>query len=123
MFYCASDVIILKLCAILSVMYLRIQIPEADRVYYRFLWRSCKEDRDPEEYEFNRVVVGMTSSSVQAQFVIQKHAELYKSEYSMASKIALKSDCIINLHLSGTKQVCMPLSCSPILQKFSLQFQ
>ena len=71
-------------------MYLRIQISEADRVLYRFLWRSCKEDRDPEEYEFNRVVVGMTSSSFPAQFVIQKHAELYKSEYSIASE-TLKS--------------------------------
>ena len=75
----------------IAEMYLRIQLPEADRVYHRFLWRGCNQERDPEEYEFNRVVFGITSSPFQAQFVIQKHAELYKSEYPMASETALKS--------------------------------
>ena len=37
----------------IAEMYFRIQIPEADRVYHRFIWRSCNQDRDPEEYEFN----------------------------------------------------------------------
>ena len=75
----------------IAEMYLRIQIPEADRVYHRFLRRNCNQDKDPEEYEFNRVVFGVTSSPFQAQFVIQKHAELYRSEYPMASETALKS--------------------------------
>ncbi|XP_065052322.1 uncharacterized protein LOC135681677 [Rhopilema esculentum] len=75
----------------IAEMYLRIQIPEADRVYHRFLWRRCDQDRDPEEYEFSRVVFGITSSPFQAQFVIQKHAQLYRSEYPMASETALKS--------------------------------
>ena len=75
----------------IAEMYLRIQIPEADSVYHRFLWRRCDQDRDPEEYEFSRVVFGKTSSPFQAQFVIQKHAQLYRSEYPMASETALKS--------------------------------
>ena len=75
----------------IAEMYLRIQIPEADRAYHRFLWRRCDQDRDPEEYEFSRVVFGITSSPFQAQFVIQKHAQLHKAEYPMASETALKS--------------------------------
>ena len=75
----------------IAEMYLRIQIPEADRAYHRFLWRRCNQDKDPEEYEFNQVVFGITSSPFQAQFVIQKHAQLHKSEYPMASETALKS--------------------------------
>ena len=72
-------------------MYLRIQIPEADRAYHRFHWRECDQSRDPEEYEFSRVVLGITSSPFQAQFLIQKHAQLHKSEYPMASETALNS--------------------------------
>ena len=37
------------------------------------------------------MVIGITSSPFQAQFVIQKHAQLHKSEYPMASETALKS--------------------------------
>ena len=82
-----------SLCSSFDIaeMYLRIQIPGAGRVYHRFLWRNCNQDKDPEEYEFNRVVFGVTSSPFQAQFVIQKHADLYRSEYRMASETALKS--------------------------------
>ena len=75
----------------IAEMYLRILIPEADRVYHRFLWRGCDQSRDPEEYEFSRVVFGITRSPFQAQFLIQNHAQLHRSEYPMASKTALKS--------------------------------
>ena len=75
----------------IAEMYLRIQIPEADRAYHRFLWRGCDQSREPEEYEFSRMVFGITSSPFQAQFVIQKHAQLHRSEYPMASETALKS--------------------------------
>ena len=75
----------------IAEMYLRIQIPEADRAYHRFLWRGCDQSREPEEYEFSRVVFGITSSPFQAQFVIQKHAQLHRSEYPMTSETALKS--------------------------------
>ena len=37
------------------------------------------------------MVFGMTSSPFEAQFVIQKHAQLHRSEYPMASETALKS--------------------------------
>ena len=37
----------------IAEMYLRIQIPEADRAYHLFLWRGCDQSREPEEYEFS----------------------------------------------------------------------
>ena len=37
------------------------------------------------------MVFGITSSPFQAQFVIQKHTELFRSKYPMASETALKS--------------------------------
>eukprot|EP00794_Sanderia_malayensis_P010465 gene10465-11562_t len=72
-------------------MYLRFLIPEADRPYHRFLWRNHEQERDPDEYEFNRVVFRVTSSPFQAQFAIQKHAQLHSLEFPMAAKTALKS--------------------------------
>ena len=41
----------------IAEMYLRIEIPEDDRVYLRLLWRRCDQSRDPDEYEFSRVVM------------------------------------------------------------------
>ena len=96
-------------------------------MHHRFLWRKCNQDRDPEESEFNGVVFGVTSSPFQAQFVIQKHAEFYRSKYTMASETALKSTymdgsmdsltgveresiSVISLQLYRTMQVCMLLS-------------
>ena len=55
-------------------MYLRIEIAPQDRTYHRFQWRSLNQDKEPDEYEFNRVVFGVNSSPFQAQFVSQKHA-------------------------------------------------
>ena len=78
----------------IAEMYLRIQIPEADRAYHRFLWRRCDQDKDPEEYEFNRMVFGITSSPFQAQFVIQKHAQLHKIRISDGFRNCTK----VNLH-------------------------
>ena len=124
----------------IAEMYLRIQIPEADRAYHRFLWRGCDQNRDPEGYEFSRVVLGITSSPFQAQFVNQKHAQLHRSEYPMASETALKStymddsmesvqeeeresNSIISLQLYGTRLPCMHTSGSLTHQKYSLPSQ
>ena len=50
-----------------------------------------KRETGPGYKKFSRVVFGITSSPFQVQFVIQKHAQLHRSEYPMASEIALKS--------------------------------
>ena len=50
-------------------MYLRIEIEEKDRPYFRILWRDNETNREPDEYEFTRVVFGKNS----AQYVC-KHS-------------------------------------------------
>ena len=69
----------------ISEMYLRVQIPSEDRSYHRFLWRSCDPTKNPEEYEFSRVVFGTSSSPFLAQFVLQQHAEKNKDPYPLAA--------------------------------------
>ena len=54
----------------IAKMYLRIEIMPQDRTFHRFLWRSSlKQDKVPDEYEFNRVVFGVSSSLFHAHFV------------------------------------------------------
>ena len=65
-------------------MYLRVQIPPEDKNYHRFLWRSCDQTKNPEEYEFSRVVFGTSSSPFLAQFVLQQHAAKNKDPYRLA---------------------------------------
>ena len=70
---------------------LRIEVTPKDRPYQRFLWRTLNQERAPDEYEFNRVVFGINSSSFQAQFVAQTHAEKHKDEFLMAAETVQKS--------------------------------
>ena len=74
----------------IAEMYLRIEVAPKDRPYQRFLWRSLNQERAPDEYEFNRVVLGVNSSPFQAQFVAQTHAEKHKDEFPMAAVTVLK---------------------------------
>ena len=72
-------------------MYLRIEVTPKDRSCQRFLWRSLDQQTKPEEYEFNRVVLGINSSPLQAQFVSQTHAEKHKDELPLAAEAVSKS--------------------------------
>ena len=49
------------------------------------------QQRKPEEYEFNRVVFGINSSPVQAQFVSETHAEKHKDNLPLAAEAVPKS--------------------------------
>ena len=55
-------------------MYLQIEIEEKDRPYFKILWRDCENDREPDEYEFTRVVFGKNSASMKARYVAQENA-------------------------------------------------
>ena len=68
-----------------SEMYLRVEIAPEDRNYDRFHWRSMDLSKEPEEYEFNRVVFGTSSSPFLAQFVLQQHAQKNKESYPLAA--------------------------------------
>ena len=71
-------------------MYLRVGIIPTDRRFHRFLWRTAP-DKEIEEYQFTRLVFGVSSSPFLAQLVSQHIAKLYKSEYPHASETVLLS--------------------------------
>ena len=75
----------------IAEMYLQIGIAAEDKPYHRFLWRGIQQNRQPDVYEFDRVVFGVNSSPFQAQFVLQSHAKKYQREFPMAAETILKS--------------------------------
>ena len=70
-------------------MYLQIELAPADRPFHRFLWRDM-ENREPDQYEFKRLVFGVNSCPFQAQLVTRFHAETNAEEFPRAA------DAIIN---------------------------
>ena len=71
-------------------MYLQIELAPADRPFHRFLWRDM-EDKEPDEYEFSRLVFGVNSCPFQAQLVTRKHAEEKMTEFPAAADAVLNS--------------------------------
>ena len=74
-----------------SEMYLQIRIPPEDRPKFRFLWRNLEVDRDPDAYEFERVVFGDASAPFRAQFVSQENARIHEDTFPLASETVRKS--------------------------------
>ena len=72
-------------------MYLQIKLKPEDRPYHRFLWRDLNTQREPDVFEFDRVVFGVNSSPFQAQFVAQQHAQKNQSAFPLAAESVLKS--------------------------------
>ena len=72
-------------------MYLQIKLQPEDQPYHRFLWRNLEMDKEPDTFEFDRVVFGVNSSPFQAQFVAQEHVKKYQSEFPLAAETILKS--------------------------------
>jgi len=75
----------------ISEMYLQVMVKENDRKFLRFIWRDMEPERDPDHYEFNRVVVGMSCSPFLAQYVVRSHAEKKKADLPLAAETALES--------------------------------
>ena len=55
-------------------MYLQIEIEEQDRYHFRLLWRDLDPSREPDVFEFSRVVFGKNSAPMESQFVAQENA-------------------------------------------------
>ena len=72
-------------------MYLRVEIAEKDRSYFRFLWRDMDKNKVPAIYEFSRVVFGVNCSPFLAQLVAQEHARQLSEQFPLASDTILKS--------------------------------
>ena len=75
----------------IAEMYLRIGIAHEDKPFHRFLWRGIDQDRQPDTYQFDRVVFGVNSSPFQAQFVLQHHAKKFKDTFPLAAETVLRS--------------------------------
>jgi len=54
---------------------------------FRFLWRNLEVDRDPDVYEFERVVFGDASASFR---VSQENAKIHEETFTLASKTVKK---------------------------------
>ena len=71
----------------------RLSWPE-DQPYHRFLWRDVQSDREPDVFQFDRIVFGVNSSPFQTQFVAQEHATQRQSELSLAAETVLERTCM-----------------------------
>ena len=67
-------------------MYLHVEIEETDRPFFRVLWRDLDSTKEPEEYEFTRVVFGKNSAPMEAQFIAQENARQHRESYPLAAK-------------------------------------
>ena len=63
-------------------MYLPIRIPPEDCSFFRFLWRNLDLQKNPDVYEFERIVFGDASAPFRAQFVSQEKSKIHKKEFS-----------------------------------------
>ena len=72
-------------------MYMQVEIEEKDRPMFRILWRDCDGDRDPDVFEFSRVVFGKNAAPMECQFVAQENARRNRGLYPMAAETVLKS--------------------------------
>ena len=75
----------------IAEMYLRFCISPEDQIYHRFLWRGCEHFRNPDVFEFDRVVFGVNSSPFQAQYVLRQHAKKFQGDYPIAAETILHS--------------------------------
>ena len=51
-----------------------IEIEEKDPSHFRPLWRDLNHNREPEVFEFSRVVFRRNSAPIETQFVAQENA-------------------------------------------------
>ena len=72
-------------------MYLQIGAAPEDRSYHRFLWRNLDQTRQPDEFEFSRLVFGVNSSPFQVQLVSREHACRHKEDLPSAAETVLES--------------------------------
>ena len=66
-------------------MYLQIEIEEQDRFHFRLFWRDLDPNREPDVFEFSRVVFGKNSAPMESQFVAQENARRNQDRYPLAT--------------------------------------
>ena len=70
----------------ISEMFLQVSIRGTDRPFHRFLWRSFDTSREPDVYEFQRLMFDNTASPFCSQYVLQTHAASYSAKYDKAAE-------------------------------------
>ena len=77
-------------------MYLQIEIKEQDRSHFQLFWRDLDPNREPDVFEFSRVVFEKNSAPMESQFVGQENARRKKDRYPLATETVLKSTYMDN---------------------------
>ena len=72
-------------------MYLQIEVKEQDQSHFRLLWRDLHPNREPDVFEFNRLVFGKNSAPMESQFVAQEDSRRNQDRYPLAAETVLKS--------------------------------
>lgn len=80
--FCRAPV---PLSADISEMFLQVELQEKDRPYHRFLWRDFDTSREPDVYEFQRLLFGNTASPFCSQYVLQTHAKTHALDFPQAA--------------------------------------
>ena len=74
------------LTADISEMFLQVGLRKEDRPYHRFLWRDFDASKEPDVYEFQRLLFGNTASPFCSQYVLHSHAQTHKVDYPEAAE-------------------------------------
>lgn len=69
----------------ISEMFLQVELQDKDRQYHRFLWRNFDTSREPDIYEFRRLLFGNTASPFCSQYVLHTHAQTHASDFPEAA--------------------------------------
>ena len=69
----------------ISEMFLQVELQEKDRPYHRFLWRDFDTSREPDVFEFQRLMFGNTASPFCSQYVLQTHAKTHALDFPEAA--------------------------------------
>ena len=67
-------------------MYFQIEIEEKDRRHFRLLWRDVDPSREPDVFEFSRVVFGKNSAPMESQFIAQENAGRNQDRFPLAAE-------------------------------------
>ena len=74
------------LSADISEMFLQVGLQDKDRPFHIFLWRDFDSSKDPDVYEFRRLLSGNTASPFCAQYVIHAHAQAHTETFPTAAE-------------------------------------
>ena len=72
----------------LKEMYPQKEIEEQDRYHFRLLWRDLDPNREPDVFQFKRVVFGNNSAPM--EFVAQENAQINQDCFPLAAETVFK---------------------------------